>query len=83
MNQASRLRVGNSQRARQNRQAKKRTERLSRRKLLLEQLEDRALMTTFNVTASVTDGAAGSLRDAIVTANSNGQDDTINLAAGT
>ncbi len=51
--------------------------------MLLEQLEDRSLMATFNVTAGVADGAAGSLRAAITAANSNGQNDTINLAAGT
>lgn len=83
MNQDAKFRVAKSQRAKQNRQAKERTEQLSRRKLLLEQLEDRAMMATFNVTDSVADGAAGSLRAAIIAANSNGQDDTINLAAGT
>lgn len=41
------------------------------------------MMATFNVTANVADGAAGSLRAAITAANSNNENDTINLAAGT
>lgn len=57
--------------------------RRRRRRLLLEQLENRSMLATFNVTANVADGAAGSLRAAIQSANSNNQDDTINLAAGT
>lgn len=44
MNHAAKIRVSNSQRAKHNRQAKERTERLSRRKLLMEQLEARHLM---------------------------------------
>lgn len=48
-----------------------------------EQLEDRTLLASFNLVAGVADGTAGSLRDAIVTANSNGEADTIVLAAGT
>jgi len=58
-------------------------ERLRRRRMLLEQLEERSLLATFNVTANVADGAEGSLRAAITAANSSNQDDTINLAAGT
>lgn len=48
-----------------------------------EQLEDRTLLASFNLAAGVSDGAAGSLREAIITANSNGEADTIVLGAGT
>jgi probable HAF family extracellular repeat protein len=40
-------------------------------------------LSTFNLVGGIADGAAGSLREAISAANVNGQDDIINLAAGT
>jgi hypothetical protein len=49
----------------------------------LEALEDRALLALFTPTPGTADGAAGSLRDAIKTANTNGQSDVILLQAGT
>ncbi len=48
-----------------------------------ERLEDRTLLAAFNPLAATADGAAGSLRDAIITANSNAEGDTITLEAGT
>lgn len=51
--------------------------------LQLQPLEDRCLLAAFSPLAATPDGDAGSLRDAIQTANSNGQDDTITLEAGT
>src|SRR5262249_3389564 len=52
-------------------------------KLLLEGLEDRRVPATFSPMASAADGTANSLRAAIIAANTNGQDNTINLQAGT
>jgi hypothetical protein len=52
------------------------------RQLLVEQLEDRQLLATFNLTDAPFDGDPGSLRATITTANSNAEDDQINLAAG-
>lgn len=49
----------------------------------LEELEGRLVMAAFFPLQSAADGAAGSLRDAIIQANSNGQDDVITLADGT
>ena len=49
----------------------------------LEALEDRRLLATFNPLPSAIDGSPGSLRAAIIQANSDGQDNTINLQAGT
>ena len=46
-------------------------------------LEDRRLLATFNPLPSAVDGSPGSLRAAIIQANSDGQDNTINLQAGT
>ena len=49
----------------------------------LETLEDRIAPAVFNVASSVTDGAAGSLRAALVAANTNGDStNTINLVSG-
>ncbi len=48
-----------------------------------EHLEDRTLLAAFNPLAATADGAAGSFRDAIITANSNGEVDTITLETGT
>jgi len=48
----------------------------------VQPLEDRALLSTITPVFNVADGAAGSLRDAINQANSNGEDDVIQLAAG-
>jgi len=48
-----------------------------------EWLEDRTLLAAFNPLAATPDGTAGSLRDAINMANSNGEVDTITLEAGT
>ncbi|HVU89305.1 MAG TPA: dockerin type I domain-containing protein [Pirellulales bacterium] len=54
------------------------------RSLRLEPLECRRMLAVFNVTAAVADGAAGSLRAALVAAASNADaSNTINLAAGT
>src|SRR6478735_1103908 len=52
------------------------------RKLFLESLESRRLLATFSAAFSAADGAAGSLRAAIISSNGNGQDDTINLSTG-
>jgi hypothetical protein len=49
----------------------------------LEALEDRQLLASFNPLPSAADGSPGSLRNAIIQANGNGQDNTINLGAGT
>ena len=49
----------------------------------MEPLEDRALLAIFNPLPGAADGAAGSLRAAILAANTNAQNDTINLQAGT
>lgn len=49
----------------------------------LELLEDRQMLATFNPLPTYPDGSPGSLRAAIIQADSNGQDNTINLAAGT
>ena len=46
-------------------------------------LEDRRLLATFNPLASAADGSPNSLRAAIIQADSNNQDDTINLQTGT
>jgi hypothetical protein len=48
----------------------------------VESLEDRRVPATFSLSPLTADGAPGSLRDAIIQANANGQDDTINLQAG-
>jgi hypothetical protein len=53
-----------------------------RRRPTLEPLEDRFLPTVLNPLPGTPDGAAGSLRVAIIAANSNGQDDVIQLQAG-
>ena len=51
--------------------------------LRFEPLECRRMLAVFNVTAAVADGAAGSLRTALVAAASNADtSNTINLAAG-
>ena len=55
----------------------------SPRVLVVECLEHRALLSVFNPLASAFDGSPESLRAAILLANSNNQDDTINLEAGT
>ncbi|MFT7641730.1 MAG: hypothetical protein ACI9G1_003481 [Pirellulaceae bacterium] len=60
----------------------KRSRSSYRRMLLVEPLEDRQLLATFNLTDVPADGAVGSLRAAISTSNGNGEDDQINLAAG-
>ena len=49
----------------------------------LETLENRHLLANFNLLAAVPDGAEGSLRAAIETANTNGENDVIRLDAGT
>ena len=56
----------------------RRKRRLSR----IEYLEQRVLLTTFDPSRTVVDGAVGSLRDAVQQANSNGEDDVIRLSAG-
>lgn len=48
----------------------------------VEPLEGRLAPATFAPLASAVDGAAGSLRAAIIASNGNGQDDTITLQAG-
>lgn len=67
--------------------ARRKTGRKSRCWALLAQrsewLEDRTLLAAFNPLAATADGAVGSLRDAIVTANSNSESDTITLESGT
>jgi hypothetical protein len=49
----------------------------------LETLESRRLLAIFHPSPGIADGAAGSLRAAIIAANGNGVDDTIHLAGGT
>src|SRR4051812_49227545 len=55
--------------------------RPSRQSLPLEQLEGRHVLSAFHVTP-LTDGAAGSLRDAISRANARAGPDTIDFQAG-
>ena len=57
--------------------------RWTRTRPRLEALEDRRLLATFNPLPSAADGSTGSLRAAIIQANANGQDNTINLDVGT
>lgn len=54
-----------------------------RQRTFFEGLEGRILLAAFNPLPSAVDGSPGSLRSAIIIANSNNQDDTINLSAGT
>ena len=56
-----------------------RTQRKQLRRLLCESLEQRALMAVLSVT-SVADDGPGTLREAIGTANTNGESDTIEFA---
>lgn len=53
------------------------------RKPAFEVLEDRCVPATFNPSAAAVDGQANSLRQAIIVANGNNEDDTITLEAGT
>jgi hypothetical protein len=53
-----------------------------RRRMMIEALEDRLVPTTFNALPGAADGAAGSLRAAVIAANGNGQDNTIQLQSG-
>src|SRR3954471_21207078 len=53
----------------------------TRCRLRLEDLEDRRVLSTFNVTTTL-DGVTGSLRQAIQAANAHSGADTIHLAAG-
>src|SRR3954470_6426959 len=55
--------------------------RPTRRCLLLEQLEGRLVLTAFHV-ATLTDGVAGSLRDAITQANTHAGADIITFHSG-
>jgi hypothetical protein len=59
-----------------------RPRRSMRRRPDLEPLEDRRLLATFSPSASAADGSSNSLRAAIILANTNGQDNTINLTQG-
>lgn len=61
--------------------AKLRTQNV-RSHLQLEMLEPRRVLATFHVSADVADGEPGSLRAAIIEANQNGEDDTIEMASG-
>src|SRR5262245_39929032 len=54
-----------------------------RHRLTIEALEDRTMPAVFNPLVAAADGAAGSLRAAVIAANSNGQSDVFNLQAGT
>src|SRR5262249_39835264 len=45
-------------------------------------LEDRQVPAVFNPLAATADGASGSLRDAVIQANGNREDDVINLQTG-
>src|SRR4051794_33474723 len=49
----------------------------------VEALEDRYAPAVFSVSPAAPDGTAGSLRSAIIAANTNGQDDVILLQPGT
>ncbi len=51
--------------------------------MFVEPLEDRRMLATFNPSALVIDGAANSLRAAVIAANGNGQNDTVKLSQGT
>mgnify|MGYP000496771242 CR=1 FL=1 len=53
------------------------------RRARLEQLEERAVMASFNIDPLAADGAVNSLRWAISQANTNAQSDTIIIPAGT
>ena len=53
------------------------------RKLRLEPLESRHLLSAFSPLSGTPDGASGSLRDAIAQANASTEADTITLEAGT
>jgi hypothetical protein len=55
----------------------------ARRVPRLESLEDRRLLATFNPVPSAFDGTPGSLREAVISADENLQDNTIVLQAGT
>ena len=57
--------------------------RLNERRLLLEALEDRTAPAIFAPTTFADGTGPGTLRNAIAQANSNGQDNTIDLASGT
>lgn len=48
----------------------------------VESLEQRQVLTTFTPDILAMDGAAGSLRAAVIAANANGQDDVIELTSG-
>ena len=58
-----------------------RRQKLRRRRLILEQLEDRRLLATFTV-LTIGDNGAGSLRQAIIDANSNLGGDVIQFDSG-
>src|SRR5262249_35078991 len=62
--------------------AARRSAKRRRARPAVEALEDRCVPAVFTVT-NLTDGGAGSLRDVLITANSNGQDDVIFLSPGT
>ncbi|MEA2734772.1 MAG: large repetitive protein, partial [Humisphaera sp.] len=49
----------------------------------VESLESRVLLAAFYPSPATPDGAPYSLRQAVMTSNTNGQNDTINLKAGT
>jgi hypothetical protein len=55
----------------------------SRARLGIEALEDRRVPAVFNPLPTAADGAASSLRAAVIAANTNGQDNSINLQTGT
>jgi len=54
----------------------------TKRQLAIEHLEQRHLLAAYSLLPDAIDGSGDSLRDAITSANSNGQDDVITLAAG-
>src|SRR5688572_23853156 len=59
-----------------------RARRIAKRPLQLESLEARHLLAAFTPTPDADDGAAGSLRAAVVASQSNQEDDTVELGAG-
>ncbi len=59
------------------------SKRITHRRPTIELLEGRCLLAVFTPLPTAIDGSPDSLRAAIIAANTNGEDDTIELASGT